>query len=102
MVTDYVIAQIRTYVPIGAGAFITWLLSLGIDVGAQAQVGLITFGTALVTGLYYTAASALQKKWPILGRVLLGSKKVPTYSTPELQGGDAGATAPIKSTGDSL
>jgi len=83
MFQDYIIAQVRTYVPAGVGALFTWLLSLGIDVGAQAQVGLITFGTAMFTGLYYTVASALQRKWPVTGRFLLGSKQAPTYvSTP--------------------
>lgn len=95
---DFVIAQIRTYVPVGVGAFITWLLSLGIDVGAQAQVGLVTFGTALTTGVYFTAASAAQRKWPIVGAVLLGSSKAPSYSNS--QGGGAG-TAPAIDHGDS-
>ncbi len=90
MLRDYLIAQVRTYVPVGVGALITWLLSLGIDVGAQAQVGLITFGTAFVIGAYYTAASALQRKWPALGTVLLGSSKAPSYS---LAGGGAGNVA---------
>ena len=91
-VQDYVIAQIRTYVPSGVGALGTWLLSLGIDVGAEAQVGLVTFGTAFVTGVYFTAASAIQRKWPLAGRFLLGSSKAPTYSTNSL-GGGAGAQA---------
>lgn len=90
MFQDYITAQVRTYVPVGVGAFITWLLSLGIDVGAQAQVGLITFGTALVTGAYFTAASAIQRKWPIAGRFLLGSSKAPTYVA---AGGGAGNVA---------
>lgn len=102
MVSDYIVAQIRTYVPIGAGALITWLFSLGIDVGAEAKVGLVTFGTALVTGAYYTLASAIQRKWPRIGGILLGSKKVPTYVSPELRGGDAGTSASIRPTGDNL
>lgn len=91
-VQDYVIAQVRTYVPSGVGALATWLLSLGIDVGAQAQVGLVTFGTALITGVYFTTASAIQRKWPIAGRFLLGSSKAPTYTSNSL-GGGAGAAA---------
>lgn len=91
MLRDYLIAQVRTYVPVGVGALITWLLSLGIDVGAQAQVGLVTFGTALVIGAYYTAASALQRKWPAVGALLLGSSKAPTYAINS--GGGAGNVA---------
>jgi hypothetical protein len=79
MFQDYIIAQVRTYVPVGVGALLTWLLSLGINLGAEAQVGLIAFGTALITAAYYTAASALQRKWPMTGRFLLGSKQAPTY-----------------------
>lgn len=101
MFQDYLTAQIRTYVPIGVGALITWLLSLGIDVGAQAQVGLVTFGTALITAGYYTAATAIQKRWPLAGRFLLGSSKAPSYSLPV--GGGAGANASNDNpTGDAL
>jgi len=76
---DYIIQQVRTYVPVGVGALLTWLLSLGVNVGAEAQVGLVTGGTALVTAMYFTLASALQRKWPVAGRFLLGSKATPTY-----------------------
>lgn len=100
-VQDYVIAQIRTYVPSGVGALATWLLSLGIDVGAQAQVGLVAFGTAFITGAYFTAASAIQRKWPIAGRFLLGSSKAPTYSTNSLGGGAGGEAANNDPTGAS-
>lgn len=98
-VQDYVIAQVRTYVPSGVGALATWLLSLGIDVGAQAQVGLVTFGTALITGVYFTAASAIQRKWPIAGRFLLGSSKAPSYTTNSLGGGAGGAAENNDPTG---
>jgi hypothetical protein len=91
MFQQYLTQQIRTYVPVGVGALITWLLSLGIDVGAQAQVGLITFGTALVTAGYFSAASAAQRKWPFVGRYLLGSSKAPVYVTNA--GGGAGNVA---------
>lgn len=80
MLSDYLTAQIRTYVPLGVGAFITWLSLRGVELDARTQTLLVTVGTALATGLYYTVASALQRKWPIVGRYLLGSKKAPTYT----------------------
>jgi len=99
MFHDYLIAQIRTYVPLAVGGLVTWLLSLGVDLGAQAEVGLITFGTALITGLYYTAASAIQRKWPTAGRFLLGSKMEPTY-TDNSGGGAAALTVTPNRLGD--
>lgn len=101
MLGDYVTSQIRTYVPIGVGSLISWLLSLGIDVGAQAQTGLVIFGTALTTGVYYTTATLIQKKWPAAGSLLLGSSKVPTYSN-ALGGGAGKHAANNDAIGDAL
>jgi hypothetical protein len=99
MFRDYLIAQVRTYVPSGVGALISWLVLRGVEVSSNTQLLLVTLSTAAATGLYFTAASALQRKWPITGRYLLGSKKAPSYS--EILGGGAGAeVASNKSTGD--
>lgn len=75
---DTITSLIRTYVPIGVGAFIAWLVTLGIEVSAEAQTGLVVALTGLVTAIYYTVARALEKKVPWLG-VLLGSAKQPEY-----------------------
>jgi len=80
MFHDYLTAQIRTYVPSAVGAVVTWLALRGVELSGDTQLLLVTLGTGLVTGLYYTAASALQRKWPTTGRYLLGSKKAPTYT----------------------
>ena len=77
---DFLLAQVRTYVPSGVGAFVTWLSVRGIEVNSDTQLLMVTGGTALVTVVYYTTASAIQRKWPLAGRFLLGSKKVPTYT----------------------
>src|SRR3546814_14070514 len=82
MVGDYLVQQIRTYVPSGVGALISWLALRGVEVTSDQKLLLVTGSTALATGVYYTAASAVQRKWPTVGRVLLGSKKTPTYSLP--------------------
>lgn len=88
MFGDYLVSQIRTYVPSGVGALISWLALRGVEVTSDQKLLLVTGSTALATGLYYTGASAVQKKWPTTGRFLLGSKKAPTYSP--VTGGGAG------------
>jgi hypothetical protein len=91
MFGDYLVSQIRTYVPSGVGALISWLALRGVEVTSDHKLLLVTGSTALATGLYFTAASAVQRKWPSIGRLLLGSKKTPTYSLPA--GGGAGDNA---------
>lgn len=78
-VKDWFTSLVRTYVPIAVGAVISWLASVGLDVGADAEVGLTIFLTAIVTGLYYLLARTLEAKWPAIGGVLLGSTKKPVY-----------------------
>lgn len=90
MFRDYLVAQIRTYVPSGVGALISWLALRGVEVDTDTQLLLVTGGTALATAGYYTSASAIQHKWPAAGRYLLGSSKAPTYSN---AGGGAGDKA---------
>src|SRR3546814_9978137 len=81
-----------TYVPSGVGALISWLALRGVEVTSDQKLLLVTGSTALATGVYYTAASAVQRKWPTVGRVLLGSKKTPTYSLPAGGGADRKST----------
>jgi hypothetical protein len=79
---DYFTSLIRTWVPLGVGAILSWLASLGLELGAEAEVGLVTFGTALITGVYYLIVRALEEKWPAFGK-LLGKKALPVYAHPE-------------------
>lgn len=81
--SDTAVSLIRTYVPVIAGAIISWLVSIGINLGAEANVALVTFLTAALTALYYTVARLLEKRWPVLGRILLGSSRVPEYTEPQ-------------------
>lgn len=76
--TNFVTSLIRTWTPIIVGAFVSWLLTLGIDVDADTQAALIISVTALLQGLYYLVVRLLEKKWPKIG-VLLGSLKTPEY-----------------------
>lgn len=78
MLHDYLISLIRTAVPAAAGAVLAWAASLGLDLGAEAQVGLATFGTALLTAVYYAVVRALETRWPVFGR-LLGKQTAVAY-----------------------
>ncbi len=94
LVRDFILSQVRTYVPSGVGALITWLSLRGVEVTSDQRLALVTFGTALITGLYYTGARLVESKWPRIGGWLLGTSKTsgaPTY--PTLPGGGAGDNA---------
>jgi hypothetical protein len=80
--SDFVTSLIRTWVPIGVGAFITWLATnYNIVVPDDASSSLVVGVAALVTAVYYALARALEKAYPWLGRLLvgLGAGKAPVY-----------------------
>lgn len=78
--TVFVISLIRTNVPILVGAFVTWLISLGIEVPEEGLVGLTVFFVALISGLYYLVVRLLEERFPVVG-ILLGFAKSPdSYS----------------------
>ena len=81
---DALVSLIRTYVPIGVGAVLSWLLTLGITVDDSAQAGLIAGITAVVTASYYALVRLAELRFPWLG-VLLGTKRQPTYDTSKVQ-----------------
>lgn len=64
---------IRTYVPIGVAAVITWLavrFGIVLDESTSAAVAVAALG--LVIAVYYTLARAIEKANPALGKVLIG------------------------------
>ena len=82
---------IRTYVPIAVGALASWLLTVGLELDADGQAGLIVFLTGLSQAVYYAAVRALETRFPSVG-ILLGAAKTPdTYSkgdnSPEVTAG---------------
>lgn len=79
--TNTILSLVRTYVPVAVGALAAWLLTLGVELNAEAQTGLTVFLTGLIVAVYYTVARLLERKWPALG-FLLGSTKQPVYDTP--------------------
>lgn len=92
-VRDFLVSQIRTYVPSGVGAALSWLALRGVEVTSDQRLALVTFSTAAATGLYYTGARLIESKWPRVGGWLVGSKGAPSYSSPT--GGGAGKSATI-------
>lgn len=79
--TNTVLSLIRTYVPVGVGALVAWLVTLGIELSDDARNGLVVFLTGLAIAAYYTIVRLLEKRWPKIG-VLLGAAKQPEYVTP--------------------
>lgn len=80
--SDLVLSYIRTYVPIGVGAGLSWLavkygIGVSEDVSAQLAIGL----TAVVVAVYYGLVRALEVRWPWFGK-LLGKAKTPAYQPP--------------------
>lgn len=76
---SFVTSLIRTYVPIAVGGFIAWLATLGLQLDAETQTSLIVFLTGISQALYYLVARWIERKFPQIGTVLLGSSKAPVY-----------------------
>lgn len=77
-ISDFVISLIRTYVPIGVGALISWFATLGISLDGEAAAGLVIFLTAVLQGMYYLVVRLLERRWPAFG-ALLGKRSEPIY-----------------------
>lgn len=77
---DFLVSLLRTYVPIAVGALVSWLLTLGIELDAETQAGLIVALTGLSQAAYYALVRAIEPRLPDwLTRALLGSAKAPVY-----------------------
>lgn len=83
MNSNFVTSLIRTYVPIIAGALISYLLSKGIDLDEGARTGLVTFLTALSQGLYYLLVRLFEKYVSPQFGWLLGQAKQVKYVEPK-------------------
>jgi hypothetical protein len=82
---DFMKSLIRTWVPVGIGAFISWLATnYDIVVPADASSSLVVGVVALVTAVYYVLARAVEKAYPWLGKLLvgLGVGSAPEYKEP--------------------
>ena len=78
--SNFVIALIRTVVPMGVGVLATWLINLGVNVDQSAFEGLNEALVLFIGGLYYALIRYLEGKFPWFGW-LLGVAKAPEYDT---------------------
>lgn len=83
--SDFIIAQIRTYVPLTVGAAVAWLAARGLHLEATAITGFVTVLTALVTALYYLVVHTAERYVSPKFGWLLGWAKLPVYVSPNKQ-----------------
>lgn len=76
--SNFVTSLIRTWAPIAVGALASYLITLGIEINADAQLGLVLFLTSLLQGAYYLLIRVLERRFPKAG-LLLGIKSEPKY-----------------------
>lgn len=76
--SDFLVSQIRTHVPVLVGTLISFLATLGLDLDVETQAGLIAGLTGVIISLYYLIVRLIEKKFPKVG-ILLGSTKTPNY-----------------------
>ena len=76
--SNFITGLIRTYVPIIVGALVAWLATIGLQLDAESQTGLIVALTGLLQALYYLIVRWLETKFPKAG-ILLGKATVPEY-----------------------
>jgi len=77
-----ILSIIRTWVPVGVGAALTWLAAnLGIVLDDDMSSTAAVVATALVVAAYYALVRALESRWPWFG-VLLGAARKPVYVEP--------------------
>lgn len=76
---DLAVSLIRTWVPVGVGAVLSWLITLGANISPADQAGAVAALTALCIAVYYAAVRAAERKWPAAG-VLLGHTAQPSYA----------------------
>ncbi|WP_216651518.1 hypothetical protein [Actinomadura litoris] len=87
--SDYIVSLIRTWVPVGVGAVLTWLAAkAGIVVDEDTGKGAMLVATALMIAAWYALARAVEKAFPQLGSVLvaLGVSKAPVYPVKVIPG----------------
>lgn len=81
MTSNFATSLIRTYTPLIVGALVSYLVTMGIEVDANAQAGLVVFLTAFLQGAYYLIVRILERRFPKFG-LLLGSEAQPKYVEP--------------------
>ena len=79
--SDFVTSLIRTWVPAGVAAGVTYVVTLGVEFDPAAETQIAAAAVLVVTAVYYGVVRALENRWPAFG-YLLGVAKAPTYNNP--------------------
>lgn len=82
-ISEIIPSLIRTYVPIIVASIVTILGQIGVILPEEASVGLATFIGAVASAAYYLGVRLLERKYPIVGKFLLGSSRVPVSAKPD-------------------
>ena len=83
--SDFIISQIRTYIPVVVGAVVAWLVARGALDETSSQEVLTSWTAALtaaLSALYYFVVRVLASKWGWFG-YLLGVNIKPEYAKDE-------------------
>lgn len=81
--TNFITSLIRTYVPIIVGSLLSYLVvNYGFVVDPTIANQLVAGLTGFIIAAYYALARLLERKFPQLGGLLLGSTAVPVYVEP--------------------
>lgn len=78
--SNFVIALVRTVVPIVVGWLFAQLAKLGIHLPADNEVELVSALVVILAGLYYAAVAWLERRYKWFGW-LLGIARNPQYSS---------------------
>ena len=79
----FIASLIRTIVPVAAGAVISWLALINLDIDAEGQTALSALLTAALTGAYYIVVRLIETKVPQVGWLLGLAKSPDSYSQDE-------------------
>jgi hypothetical protein len=80
-INDYVIARIRTFVPIAVGAVVAWLATKwGVVIDAETSAAGVSFIAGLAGAVWYQLGSWLATKFSWAGW-LLGYPAAPGYGS---------------------
>ena len=78
--TVFVAGLIRTVVPAIVGALSAWLVSMGLDLPADAYEGLTAALGLVFTGVYYAVVRLIEDRVPQVGWLLGLAKSPDSYS----------------------
>ncbi len=80
--SNFIIAIVRTIIPIIVGWAVGLLAAINIPVDAEIQAGLIVSLSTLAASLYYVGVAWLERRWAWFGW-LLGIARNPVYPPAE-------------------